>query len=176
MFYKIIDGKSKTYQKLVELNDNEKEIENLNKKLIEEITDGLEWDSFKGYDRQINLGRVLRVEAFHFTEPDKVDANKWKPLKENSEYYVPNKRTKVGKELAAKLNQQKQSSVYKVFDILNLDIPNQFRFPQFFVLDDIIVLYLDERFEIHNPDVVEITKTEFEQHINDYNQKQELRK
>ena len=171
MFYKITNNESKTYKDLVELNNKEKEIENFNKNLIEEITDGLEWDSFKGYNRQVNLGRVLHVEAFHFTEPDKVDTNKWRTLKENNEYYVPNKRTKDGKELAAKLKQQKQSSVYELFDILNLNIPNQFRFPQFFVLDDIIVLYLDERFDIHNPDVVEITKTEFEQHINDYNQK-----
>lgn len=171
MFYKIVNSESKTYQDLIELNNKEKEIEDFNKKLIDEITDGLEWDSFKGYNRQVNLGRVLHVIAFHFTEPDKVDMKKWKPLKENNEYYVPNKRTKVGKELATKLEQQKQSSVYKLFDILNLGIPNQFKFPQFFVLDDIIVLYIDERFEIHNSDMVEITKTEFEQHIHDYNQK-----
>ena len=170
MFYKINNKDSKIYKDLIDLNNKEKEIEVFNKNLINEITDGLDYDSFKGYNRQVNFGRVLRVEAFRFTETDKVDTNKWKPLKDNNQYYIPNKRTKIGKEIANKLSQQRQSSVFHLFDILGVDSPCQFKFPQFFVLDNIIILYLDDRFDmIQNQDVIEITRTEFEQHIDDYN-------
>ena len=78
-----------------------------------------------------------------------VDAKVWKPVKGYPEYYKPNKRTKVGKEMQAKINEAcgKMFNRIRFFDIFKTNIPrygSAFTMPTGFISKGEIYMLFDE--------------------------------
>ena len=163
MYYKIINKESEVYQKLHEMRTHEMQIENENEAAIKEKT-GLDFSGFMGYRGQQNWWRVTQYSGLNFTEPEKVDQVIWKPHKEHKGCFVPNKKTSKGREMDRFLrNGLKGSNFHRPLEILQLDCPVRFSFPFVDIVNDVIVIYLDEKFgNPQDENVIEITSREFE--------------
>lgn len=162
MYYKITNKKSKVYKKLHQLRTSELEMEDENIKAIKEKI-GLEFTTFLGHKGQQNHSRVTQYIGFKFTEPEKVDLTIWKKDKQHPEIFVPNRKTKIGKEIDEfLLNGTKKSSFLNPVDILGLEVPHRFSFPFIHIIPNQILLFLDDQFEPKDENVIEITKREFD--------------
>lgn len=162
MYYKVENKKSKVYKALYALREKEIRINKENLKTIKEKT-GLNFETYLGSNSQQSFRRVPQYEGFKFTEPDKVDSKTWKKDQDHKDIFVPNRRTKLGREMEEFLTNGLQSSWYEeVFDILKLEHPRRFRFPYVEIANEIILIYLDEKQEPGDENVIEITKKEFE--------------
>lgn len=163
MYYKILNKECQVYQDLYALRQEELRIQDENEKAIEEKT-GLNFDTFLGHRGQDNWRRVRQYIGFKFTTPELVDLKIWKPDNKHKEIFVPNRQTKLGREMADFLLHGLKSSRYdRVWKILNLDHILKFRFPYLQVVDDVILISLDEKQEPTDENVIEITKREFYQ-------------
>ena len=163
MYYKVENKDSKIYKQLYELRTKELAIDKENQKLITEKT-GLKWKTFLGHSGQQNFRRTTEYLGFKFTEPAKVDLKTWQIDKEHKDIYVPNRRTKVGREMSQFLFNGLGGSRYsKVFEILKLEQPTRFTFPFVEIKGDVIIIFLGDGQEPKSKDVIEITKREFEQ-------------
>lgn len=168
MYYKILNKDSDVYKKFFELRIREKNIEKENKQAIKDKS-GLDFESFLGYSGQQNFGRVTEYTGFKFTEPEKVDLKIWQRHKTHSEIFIPNRKTKLGREMAKFISNGLKGSRFDIpFEILGLEHPSKFTFPFVEIYDDIILLYLDENVEPNDVNVIEITKTEFQKIRDDY--------
>lgn len=169
MFYKITNKDSKVYQDLVALLDKEASINEYNRCVANEVTKGLDWKKFIGFGNQLNFDRVRYYRGFVFKDPDKVNPKEWRKDKEYKDAYRPNKRTKAGQEIQKKLNQQKRSDVFFLEPILGIkliDGPSSFKYPQIFRQDDVLAIYLDDKHEPKDENVIEITSKEFKEILN----------
>jgi len=161
MYYKITNKHCKIYKELHKLRSKEHEFDKENLSSIESKT-GLTFQQFLGHSSQQNFNRVKEYTGFKFTEPEKVDPKIWKRHKELQDIYVPNRATKLGREMADFLFRGLKGSRYsKVFEILNLEHPRRFTFPFVEIAGDVILLYLGDDQEPKSKDVIEITKREF---------------
>lgn len=178
MYFKITNKDSDLYKRLRELREREIRIEESNLEKIK-IKVELPFDGTFGHEGQQNWGRVTTYDGFCFTELDKVNPKVWKKHPEHDDVFVPNLRTKLGREMAVFLHSGMESSYYRsVLDILGIDHIRRFSFPYLEIANDILILYIDDRFcpfkEEENPDLIEITKREFEEiRYLDFLQKQE---
>jgi len=162
MYYKIEDKDSKVYQELHALRTKELKIEEDNIKAIEEKT-GMTWENSFGNHGQQTFRRVSSYQGFEFKETDKIDPKIWKQHKEHAELYVPNTRTKLGREMQEFLNNGLQGSRYDaVINILNLQELRRFTFPFVEIVDDLIIVFLGDDHEPKDQNVIEITKKEFQ--------------
>ena len=161
MYYKVTNKESDVYKKLHALRTQELQIEKDNKKAIEEKT-GLKFKTYLGYSGQQNFRRVTQYQGFVFTSPDDVDLKIWKRDNEHKDVFVPNRKTKVGREMSEFLSNGLNGSRYdKVWEILKLEHLRRFTFPYVEIVNDIIVIFLSDNQEPKNKDVIEITKKEF---------------
>ena len=162
MYYKIINKDCEVYKGLYDMRTEELKISEKNKKAIEEKT-GLTFESFLGKSGQQNFKRVTQYSGFLFNEPEKVDLKIWKKNKDYPDCFEPNRKTKLGREMAEFLsNGLKGSRFDKPFDILGLDANDSFTFPFVEISNnDVIVCYFDDNHELKNEDVIEITRAEF---------------
>lgn len=163
MYYKIEKKESELYQKLHEMRSEELQFEKDNLKAIEERI-GLKFETFLGHRGQQSFGRVTSYSGFVFNETEKVDIKVWKKSKDVQNGFVPNKRTKEGRELDEFLrNGLKRHWFGVVYDNLGLEHPvGRFSFPFVEICGDVIVIFLgDEQPELTDPNIVEITKREF---------------
>ena len=165
MFYKIENKDCKVYQDLKALLDKEKSYNEYNRKVAEEVTKGLEWHKFVGQGTQCSFYRVRFYWGFVFTQPEKLNPKEWMPYKQMPGSFIPNKRTKAGKDIQERLNKQKRSDLFCLEKILNISFLGResFKFPQIFLKNDVIVMFLDEK---HNPtdeNIIEITSKEFKE-------------
>lgn len=164
MYYKITNKESEVYKKFYELKQEEHKMAENNKKAVEDAVE-LEYDRFLGHLGQQNLSRTTEYEGFEFLEPDKVDPKIWKKHKEYKDIFIPNRRTKKGKEMSEFLLNGLEKSCFDVIhDILGLEVYGRFTFPFLEVVGDVIILSIDD--DIENPDVIEITKKEFNEYMN----------
>ena len=162
MYYKIENKECEVYKKLHEMRTKEIQIGKDNIKAIEEKT-GLKFENSFGYHGQQNFNRTDRYIGFEFTEPEKVDLKIWQIHKEHSKTFVPNRRTKLGREMAEFLANGLQGSLYsKPFEILGLRKTQRFTFPFVEIVGDVLIIFLGNDQEPKDPNVIEITKTEFE--------------
>lgn len=162
MYYKIVNKESEVYKKLHEMRTKELKWEEDNKTLINEKV-GLEWDEFFGHGGQQNFGRVTEFVGFVFTEPEKVDPKVWKRSIDDNRVFVPNNRTKAGKEMNQFLSNGLNRHYFSVvFDCLGAEHPTgRFVFPYVEIFeDDIIIIYVDDRTIITDENVIEITSKE----------------
>lgn len=162
MFYKITDKESKLYKQLHELRSKELKIEKENDAAVKHLV-GDDWDYFSGWGGQQNFFRVTTRTGFAFKHPENLPPKTWKKDKELHDIYVPDRRTKNGKSIAKALDNLPHSSVISVFEILEMGLPGQFKFPYIEICDDeTIVLFVDDKFDLEKKfhEVVEITKKE----------------
>ena len=137
------------------------QIQDENEKEIEEKT-GLKFKKFLGDDDQQNWRRVSQYSGFKFTTPEKVDLKIWKLDSEHKEIFVPNRKTKLGREMAEfLLNGLKGSRYDKVWEILNLEHLRKFTFPYVEIYGEVILIFLSDNQEPKDSNVIEITKREF---------------
>lgn len=162
MYYKIENKECKVYQELHALRTEELKIEKENKKTID-VKTGLKWGNSFGHHGQQNFRRVTSYMGFQFKEPEKVDLKIWKLSKNEKGIYVPNMRTKLGREMQDFLNNGLKSSSYdKVFKILKLDKLRKFTFPFVEITkNENIIIFLGDGHEPKDKNVIEITKKEF---------------
>lgn len=162
MYYKITNKESEVYHKLYAMRSEELQFEEDNKKAITEKT-ALSWSKFLGRSGQQNFGRVTYYSGFVFDEPEKADTKIWKKQDKIGNGFVPNLRTKSGREMKDFLNNGLKSHWYgDVYDALGLEHPDgRFTFPFVSICGEVVILFIDN--DIDNPDIIEITKTEFYQ-------------
>jgi hypothetical protein len=163
MYYKITNKECEVYQKLHAMRTEERGMQAYNERAIKDKI-GLDFESFFGVFGQQTVGRVTQYSGFKFTEPKKVDLKIWQRHNDNPEVFIPNRKTKLGRDMAEFLaNGLKSSFFYKPLDILGFEYPHRFTFPFVDVVGEVIVLYLDDQMEPADTNVIEITKREFNQ-------------
>lgn len=164
MYYKITNKESEVYQKLHEMRTKELKIESDNKVAIKEKI-GLDFTGFLGYPGQQNLCRVSQYSGFKFNEPEKADPKIWQEHKQFTGYYIPNKRTKLGREMEEFLSMNLGSSCFtNPLDILQLEPSGRFSFPFVEIVNDTIILFIDISIGvIKDENVIEITSREFKE-------------
>lgn len=162
MYYKIENKESDVYKKLKDLRDSENQIRLDNIKSIEDKTNN-KFTSFIGYSGQQNFRRVTQYVGFKFEDTANICLKTWKLDKDNEGVYLPNLRTKSGREMSEFLcNGLKGSSIRRVEKILNMPHYNRFIFPFIELLEnEVIILFLDDKFDPTDENIIEITKTEF---------------
>jgi hypothetical protein len=161
MYYKVENKECKVYKELHQLRTKELQIQEDNEKAIEEKI-GLKFKTFLGDNGQQNFRRVRQYTGFKFTTPDKVDLKIWKTDAEYKEIFVPNRKTKLGREMAEfLLNGLKGSRYDKVWEILKLEHLRKFTFPYVEIVGEVILIYLSDSQEPKDKNVIEITKREF---------------
>lgn len=172
MYYKIENQECEVYKKLHELRTKELQIEADNINSIKERT-GLDYETYLGHSGQQNFCRVTQYVGFKFKEPNKVNLKIWQKHKEHIDIFVPNRKTKLGREMWDFLNNGLKSSFYRrVFEILNVPVRGSFTFPYLEIVNDTIVIFLGQNQEPSNPNVIEITKREFNELLDISNAKQ----
>lgn len=161
MYYKIENKDSEVYRKLYEMRTKELKMSKDNLSKVKEQT-GLDFSEFVGNSGQQNYWRTTQYHGFKFIDPEKVDQKVWKKDKEYPEYWVPNTRTKAGKKMQMfLLNELESSWVYTPIDILGLPHLHKFTMPYVEIAGDLILMHLDDHYDIKDPDIIEITRTEF---------------
>ena len=172
MFYKIINTGSDVYKQLYDLRKKEQKIEESNKKIVNELV-GQDFTHFIGNVGQQNFERVTQYSGFEFMHPEKLPPKVWVLDKQYGDKgcYIPNRRTKAGREMLEKLRTLPHSSIIDVFRILECEMLGRFVFPYVEIgRDDVIVLYMSDRYDEtlrKNRDIIEITKNEFDEILAD---------
>lgn len=162
MYYKIENKDCEVYKKLHEMRTKELLISEENKQAIRDKS-GLDFESFLGHSGQQNFRRVTQYTGFKFTEPEKVDLKIWQSDKTHSKIFVPNRRTKQGREMEKfLLNGLKGGHFTEPLEIMGLEHPRRFTFPFIEIAGEVILLYLDDQMEPKDENIIEITKCEFE--------------
>ncbi|GAB2552767.1 hypothetical protein [Rufibacter soli] len=165
MYYKITNKKSKVYKQLLKMRSDELLWEDENKKSIIQKT-GLEFDKFLGNKGQQTYNRVTQYQGFVFKEPEKVDPKIWKRHKHYPEAFVPNTRTKGGQEMYQFItNGLKGNVFYSLLEVLGLEAMGRFTFPYLEIAGETLVLFLDDSMEPSNRNLIEITRTEFQERL-----------
>ena len=163
MYYKIVNKDSEIYQKLFDLRQKEYQINEENLKEIKEKI-GLKFDSYFGHNQNSSFIRTKRYIGFVFKEPEKVNLKIWKKYDKDEKTFIPNKRTKLGREMFNFLENLKISTFTEVTDILGIDILSiRFTYPIMEIYDDIILLYLDGFQQVNDENIIEITSKEFQE-------------
>lgn len=161
MYYKIENKGCEVYKKLHEQRVKEEQMELKNIASIIEKT-GLNWENSFGRRGQQNFRRVSSYSGFEFTEPEKVDLKIWKRHKEHTEIFVPNTRTKLGREMQEFLSNGLEGSRYDIInDILGLEHLRRFTFPFVEIVGEKIILFIDDQYDLEDENIIEITKREF---------------
>ncbi|MCY1720204.1 hypothetical protein OU798_07610 [Prolixibacteraceae bacterium Z1-6] len=161
MYYKIENKECEVYQKLHEMRTEELRFEEENKAAIKEKT-GLDWDSYLGNFGQQNWNRVTHYNGFKFKDTENIDLSIWKRHLKYKGVYVPNTRTKKGREILELLNNGLKGHLFNLpFDILGIKHSSKFSFPVVEICADTILIYLGEDYNIESDDIIEITTKEF---------------
>lgn len=167
MYYKLIDKKCEKYKKLYEMRKNEMRIEKENEAAI--LKRFPDWNgTFIGRKGRKTFLRVSTYSGLAFNNPDRLDAKEWKEHKDHPGVYIPNRRTKSGREIRAFLLYGLQGgSFFEFCDIVGVDIIGSFTFPYMGIgPDEALFFYFDDRFGPLG-DFIEITQGEFEKSMND---------
>lgn len=162
MYYKVVNKESEVYKKLRDQREKELAAEKRNEEKLNELL-GFEFQSFYGRMGVQNLHRVNRYTAFVPVDVSLVT----KAVRLSKDYkdgYVPNLRTKAGRELQKFLSNGMESFNFRqVLKILGCEtFYGRFTIPFMMMVEDVILLYLDERNVPIQEDVIEITRTEFD--------------
>ncbi|MEG1617374.1 MAG: hypothetical protein RR202_10470 [Bacteroidales bacterium] len=161
MYYKIENQDSELYKAL--RTQREKEIEN-DKRNMELIAEKIpqEWEGFFGRAGQQTFNRTSVYRGFKFNNPNDLPNGIWVEKKGNPGIYIPNKRTKGGKEMAEFLDDLGGFRFTLIFEILGLGYPQgTFSFPYVELIGDTVLIHLDDIFELKHEGLKEITRTEF---------------
>lgn len=178
MIYQVKHG-TKSYEFIKYVLDREYIEYKSYMKRIDEAA-GFEVKKYKGYVPNTNLSREYRVTEILIPIEiyNKLDKKAWKELGkiklEEGDYMQakPNKRTKQGKLISKAMESYiSVATQLQIMKQLNLDFPDtkSFHLTQLFRNGDNIFVYMDDGIDAEkdNPDLKEITKSEFEKIIKD---------
>jgi hypothetical protein len=167
MYYKIENKDCEVYNKLHALRTKEIQMEEDNLKAVNEKV-GLEFNLYLGRKGQQNFNRVTSYSGFCFLKPEKVDLKIWKEDKFNPGCFIPNRKTKSGREMAQFLNNGLKGHWFGVvYDALGLKRPlGKFSFPFIDICADVsgetIIMHFGNEVVIDDENIIEITSKEFE--------------
>lgn len=166
MYYKITDKSSEVYKKLRDMREKELQVECDNLKKVEELI-GFKVGKFIGRLQQNTFDRITQYSGFQFPESITPDSKKWKKSDKFDDAYVPNRRTKAGKELYKSLHSLKSvSSTWKLWECVGTgSVYGKFHFPKLHLSGDIVLFYLDDQQEPKGDGIIEITRTEYLSHL-----------
>lgn len=163
MYYKITNRECDVYKKLHTLRMIEIQIEQDNLQYVRNLV-GDDWNTYLGQVGQQNFLRVTNYEGFAFRHPENLPAKTWKEHKEGHGVYVPDLRTKKGREMRKALDKLNHSSVFNVYEIFGINLLGSFIFPFVEVCkDETIIVYFDDKIDLCDKftEIEEITKKEF---------------
>lgn len=166
MYYKITNKESGLYKKLYELRAKEKEIDRRNSAKVREAV-GDDWDEFTGWSGQQNLWRCTQYSGFKFKHPENLPPKTWKAHKEYKGFFVPDRRTKAGREISELLsNGLEHSSIITVFEIFGCEMDGRFVYPFVEICDNgAIVVFMSDKYDLEKrfSDMIEITHREIDE-------------
>lgn len=163
MYYKITNRECDVYKKLHTLRSKEIQIEQDNLQAVRNLV-GDDWSTYLGHEGQQNFDRVTSFIGFAFRHPENLPAKTWKLDKGGHGVYVPDLRTKKGREIKKALNGLQVSSIRLVYDILGIELIGRFTFPFIEICTGgNIVIFFDDKTNLCEKftEIEEITKTEF---------------
>lgn len=162
MYYKVINQESAVYKELRALREIELRMEKENKEAIANKIP-YKWNNYFGHPGQQNWNRTTDYLGFVFENPSEVCLKTWKEHKEHPGTYIPNTRTKAGREMRNFLRNLKGHRYDLIFDIVGVEKAfGTFTFPYLDICEDTLLLYLDKNQEPGDENLIEITKKEFE--------------
>ncbi len=161
MYYKITDPEREDFKKFKELREKELAMEARNQEKVKERVGG--FASLYGHLGQQNVRRVTQYKGFVFEDGHEPDKSLLKHLKDG--IWVPNRRTKKGRDLDEFLLNGLEGSFYdEPYEILGMERPRgQFTFPYVEAFDTVVILWFGPGKEIRRRGLTEITKKEFEE-------------
>lgn len=178
MIYQVKQG-TKSYEYIKDVLDREYIEYKSYMKRIDEAA-GFEVKKYKGYVPNINLSREYRITEILIPIEiyNKLDKKIWNEVGkiklEEGDYMraKPNKRTKQGKLISKAMESYiSVATQLQIMKQLNLDFPDtkSFHLTQLFRNGDEVFVYADDMIDAEkdNPDLKEITKSEFEKIIKD---------
>lgn len=163
MYYKVENKDCGLYKTLLQMRKQELQNEADN---IKEISEKYgEWQMCFAYPSQ-KYYRNRMFTGFLFKDTEKLDLKAWVKDKEFPTYWLPNKRSKSGKEVIKVLESLKFTRFYTLLDALELKpiVGTPFSYPYMEISqqNETIILYLDEKWEPKDENIIEITKKEFQ--------------
>ena len=165
MYYKIENQECKVYKKLKALREQEIQFEKENRIAIYDKT-GLFFEEYLGKSGQQTFDRVTSYSGFGFTDVENVSLKTWSRHKDYPNIFIPNKRTKLGKEMATFLSSGlKRSCFSKPFEILGVDCGRKFTFPFIQDVDGVIFIFWGDNETPKDENVIEITSVEFNRFV-----------
>lgn len=162
MYYKIENKNSQVYRELrkmrkKEINNEKNNLKAVNKKIK------LDYTHSYGVFGQQNHNRCTSFLGFAFGEPDKVCLKTWTKSKDDESIFIPNTKTKEGMEMLFFLGSKLKHSWWETpLKILGINAEKTAIFPYVEICGDKIVLFLDDKQQPKDPNVIEITQKEFE--------------
>lgn len=160
IYYKITDKESDLYKKLYEQRTMELEVHKQNQVILAKLIP-YKWDIYSGH-RDNSFSRIPRYFGFKFENPEEVDMKVWKRDSNHPEIFIPNKRTKAGKEMQKAISNLKCFSFMKIMDILDIkDYCRHFAIPTLEIADDTVLVSVDDRHKLTQQDAIMITMDEF---------------
>lgn len=160
IYYKITDKESDLYKKLYEQRTMELEAHKQNQVTLAKLIP-YKWDIYSGH-RDNSFSRIPRYFGFKFENPEEVDMKVWKRDSNHPEIFIPNKRTKAGKEMQKAISNLKCFSFMNLFDLLGIkNYCGRFAIPTLEIAGDIILVSVDDRHTLTQEDVIMITVDEF---------------
>lgn len=170
MYYKVVNTESEVYKKLHAMRTEELKMDAENEIAIDKKIGLVRGDLFFGKKGQRHFNRTTQYDGFEFIHPEKVDLKIWKKHKVHEKIFVPNRRTKVGKEMADfLLNGLQSNNFMEPLDILGISINNSLQFPYVEISEEAIILFLGNFVIPQDPNVIEITRTEFNLYLKKVN-------
>lgn len=92
----------------------------------------------------------------------KMDMKVWKRDPNHPEIFIPNKRTKAGKEMQKAISNLKCFSFMKIMDILDIkDYCGRYVIPTLEIAGDTILVSVDDKHKLTQQDAIMITMNEF---------------
>lgn len=176
MIYKPKEG-SKAYDYIKGILEAEHKEEEAYQARVEEAV-GFNVNSYSGYIPNKTLTREFLIESLYVDDKtfDGLDAKLWKEIGTRNGLHkiVPIKRTKKGKEIAAAFKSFKSvTNHFKIYKALNVKEPKGCRFSITQLIGNldkgVYLVYFDDsvRADKDNPDLVEITMTEYDELMKD---------
>ena len=160
MYYKVTNKESDVYKKLHAMRTEEiaRHVRNL-KALSEKIP--YKWENFYGHQGQQTFTRGCEYVGFKFLD-EVIDLKIWSKANNPKGYYLPNSRTKAGREMKSFLSHLEKGYFKDPLDILGCDdVRGKFTLPYVEIEGEVIVIYLDSKQFPTDENVIEITSKEF---------------
>jgi hypothetical protein len=172
MYYKVTNNKSQVYKDLFAMRTKEYKMQEDNYNAVVKKS-GSTFTTFLGGSGQQNFRRVRQYCGFLFEQPEKLDMTAWKKDKVHPEIFIPNRRTKSGREMNEFLLNGLKGNLYtNVFDILSItEHFRKFTLPYVEIFGKQILVFLGNDVEPKDKNLIEITKKEFEAIIEKENNK-----